>query len=183
MTGLIPTEGSSGFRAIQQRPPIHLDGPIVVLTSAEAGIALDRIIFQDPRQTCTVDQAIVPGICNPLAVVDPAISEFYRKLTVSCKRSDRKPRLYIARSVANAFRKHGRVMLNELVNAAFCRPGTKIIDIESEPHWALPIRCLLDSSKLRHTVFEAMAEDQNWSIHHKPFRVNIPALVERVTTM
>jgi capsular polysaccharide biosynthesis protein len=70
-----------------------------------------------------------------------------------------------------------------IFNAVFCRPGTKIIDIESEPHWALPIRCLLDSSELPYVIFEAMAQDQDWSVHHKPFEVNITALVERIQAM
>jgi capsular polysaccharide biosynthesis protein len=266
-TGLALADSGSAFGVDHRSLAIHLEGPVVVLTSAEAGnygsfifrelvklinlyfvppswrfllhistgtffeflnlvgIASDRIIRHDPHQTYTLDQAIIPGIRSPLAVVDSEARDFYRKITLLCQKSFRKPRVYIARSVASAARRHGRVMLNEpelieelrkldfdileaenraaaeqvatftgadfvigasgsgIFNAVFCRPGTKIIDIESEPHWALPIRCLLDSSELPYVIFEAMAQDQDWSVHHKPFEVNITALVERIQAM
>jgi capsular polysaccharide biosynthesis protein len=67
-----------------------------------------------------------------------------------------------------------------MFNAAFCRPGTKIIDIESEPHWVFQLSCLFASLGLPYGIFEASAVNRDWSVHHKPFHVNIDALVQRV---
>ena len=66
-----------------------------------------------------------------------------------------------------------------MFNAAFCRPGTKLIDIESEPHWIYPHCCLFASAELEHCIFEGLAADRDWSTHHKPWRVNVEALLRR----
>ncbi len=70
-----------------------------------------------------------------------------------------------------------------LFNAVFCRPGTALIDIESEPHWALIHTCLFASAGLRYGLVEAKAADRDWSRHHKPFSVNIDAVIERVAAL
>ena len=67
-----------------------------------------------------------------------------------------------------------------MFNTAFCRPGTKVIDIESEPHWVFQLSCLFASSGLPYGIFEGLAVNQDWSTHHKPFHVNIDALVQRI---
>jgi hypothetical protein len=70
-----------------------------------------------------------------------------------------------------------------MFNTVFCRPGTFIIDIESEPHWAFPHSCLFASTGLRYGIFEGLATDRDWTIHHKPWRVNIEALIRRITAI
>jgi hypothetical protein len=69
-----------------------------------------------------------------------------------------------------------------MFNAVFCRPGTKLIDIESEPHWIYPHSCLFASAGLQYGIFEGLAADRDWSVHHKPWRVNIEALLRRIAT-
>jgi capsular polysaccharide biosynthesis protein len=69
-----------------------------------------------------------------------------------------------------------------MFNAVFCRPGTKLIDIESEPHWIYPHCCLFASSGLQYGIFEGLAANRDWSVHHKPWQVNIEALLRRIAT-
>ncbi len=67
-----------------------------------------------------------------------------------------------------------------MFNAVFCRPGVKLIDIESEPHWMYPHSSLFASAKLQYGIFEGLAADRNWSVHHKPWKLNIEALLRRI---
>jgi capsular polysaccharide biosynthesis protein len=67
-----------------------------------------------------------------------------------------------------------------LFNTFFCNPGTKIIDIESEPHWIFMHMNLLGSAGHDFGVFEAQPADSDWARVHKPYSVNIPALMDRV---
>jgi capsular polysaccharide biosynthesis protein len=70
-----------------------------------------------------------------------------------------------------------------MFNTVFCRPGTKVIDIESEPHWIFTHCNLFGSCKLDYGIFEARAADSDWSEPHKPFSVNVPALMERIARL
>jgi len=70
-----------------------------------------------------------------------------------------------------------------MFNAVFCRPGTRLIDIESEPHWIYPHSCLFASAELDYGIMEGLAADNDWSRHHKPWRVNIDALLRRIATI
>jgi hypothetical protein len=70
-----------------------------------------------------------------------------------------------------------------MFNAAFCRPGTKLIDIESEPHWIGSHANLFASCDLRYGFVQGNAIDRDWSQHHKPWRVNIDAVLRRVDEM
>jgi capsular polysaccharide biosynthesis protein len=70
-----------------------------------------------------------------------------------------------------------------MFNVAFCAPGTKVIDIESEPHWIYPHTCLFSSAGLHYGIFEGLASDHEWSVHHKQWRVNIDALLRRITVL
>jgi hypothetical protein len=70
-----------------------------------------------------------------------------------------------------------------MFNAVFCRPGTRLIDIESEPHWICPHTCLFASAGLDYGIVEGLATDDDWSAHHKPWRVNIDALSRRIATI
>ena len=67
-----------------------------------------------------------------------------------------------------------------MFNVVFCHPGTKLIDIESEPHWIHAHMCLFGSLGLDYGIFEGLTEDRNFSIAHKPFTVDIEALMRRV---
>jgi capsular polysaccharide biosynthesis protein len=67
-----------------------------------------------------------------------------------------------------------------MFNVVYCHPGTKVIDIESEPHWIHAHRCLLASCGLRYGIFVGATLDQDFSLYHKPWRVNIDALVSRI---
>jgi len=68
-----------------------------------------------------------------------------------------------------------------MFNCVFCHPGAKVIDIESEPHWIFPHSSLFASSGLHYGIFEGRATDRDWTVHHKPWLVNIEALLERIT--
>jgi len=67
-----------------------------------------------------------------------------------------------------------------MFNTVFCRPGTKIIDIESEPHWIYAHTGLFASKGLRYGIFvgKSMAEDTRPV--HRSWTVNIDALVDRI---
>lgn len=67
-----------------------------------------------------------------------------------------------------------------MFNAVFCYPGTKVIDIESEPHWIHAHLCLFASCGHRFGIFVGKAADKDFRTHHKPWNVNIDALVERI---
>ncbi|HKF02946.1 MAG TPA: glycosyltransferase family 61 protein [Candidatus Sulfotelmatobacter sp.] len=67
-----------------------------------------------------------------------------------------------------------------MFNVVFCHPGTKIIDIESEPHWIHAHRCLFASCGLRYGIFVGSAVDRSFEVHHQPWKVNIDALVSQI---
>jgi capsular polysaccharide biosynthesis protein len=67
-----------------------------------------------------------------------------------------------------------------MFNVVFCRPGTKVIDIESEPHWIHAHLCLFASCGLRAGIFVGKAIDGDFTIHHKPWSVNIEDLIRRI---
>lgn len=70
-----------------------------------------------------------------------------------------------------------------MFNVVFSHPGTKLIDIESEPHWIFAHTNLFASFELDYGVFEARRLDPGDSTPHKPFSVNVDALVARVKSM
>jgi capsular polysaccharide biosynthesis protein len=67
-----------------------------------------------------------------------------------------------------------------MFNAVFCHPATKLIDIESEPHWIHAHRSLFASCGLRYGIFAGSATDRDYTTHHKQWKVNIPALLARI---
>lgn len=67
-----------------------------------------------------------------------------------------------------------------MFNVVYCHPGTKVLDIESEPHWIHAHRSLLASCGLRYGIFVGAAINQDSDQHHKPWRGNIDALVSRI---
>jgi capsular polysaccharide biosynthesis protein len=70
-----------------------------------------------------------------------------------------------------------------MFNVAFCTPGTTVIDIESEPHWIYPHTCLFASAGLHYGIFEGLASDRDWSVHHKPWSANVDALLQRIAML
>ena len=69
-----------------------------------------------------------------------------------------------------------------MFNVVFCHPGTKIIDIESEPHWIHAHLSLFASCGLRYGIFVGNAEDRDFREHHKPWKINIDALISRIAS-
>ena len=67
-----------------------------------------------------------------------------------------------------------------MFNVVFCHPGTKVIDIESEPHWIHAHLCLFSSCNLRFGIFVGNAADRDFTTHHKPWQVNITALLDQI---
>jgi hypothetical protein len=70
-----------------------------------------------------------------------------------------------------------------MFNVVFCYPGTKVIDLESEPHWIHAHRCLLASCDLEYGFFVGQAADRCYQQHHQPWTVNIEALVQRIMSL
>jgi capsular polysaccharide biosynthesis protein len=66
-----------------------------------------------------------------------------------------------------------------LFNCVFCRPLTKLIDIESESHWIFAHTRLFSSLGLRYGIFWAQAQLSEGE-RHVPFIINVAALVERI---
>jgi len=201
---------------------IHIGGKTYEQFLELAGIPMERVIMHDPSTIYRMEQAIIPGLRNPLAMADPQTRAFYDGLRARCDSGARGRRLYISRQSISAIRPTGRVMLNEaaliarlrplgfdivetqfltaaeqvaafasadlvvgpsgsgMFNAVFCQPGTRLIDIESEPHWIYPHCCLFASAGLQYGIFEGVAADRDWSVHHKPWRVNVDALLQRI---
>ena len=68
-----------------------------------------------------------------------------------------------------------------LYNLAFCRPGTKVIDIESEPFWGRGHIRWLDSAGLNYGVFEG-TPTRDFAIPHQPYTVDIARLKNRLNS-
>lgn len=72
-----------------------------------------------------------------------------------------------------------------MFNSVFCRPGTKLIDIESERHWIYAHCGLFSSLGLDFGIFwgNAISLDGEPNKIHRPFSVNVPALLSRIRQM
>lgn len=68
-----------------------------------------------------------------------------------------------------------------LFNVVFCRPGTRVLDIESEPHWIYAHAGLFASCQTRYGIFIGEAEADDPAPVHRRFRLDLAALVSRVT--
>ena len=68
-----------------------------------------------------------------------------------------------------------------LFNVVFCKPGTKVLDIESEPNWIYAHAGLLASCQTRYGLFIGAADAADPAPVHKRFSLDVPALVSRVT--
>lgn len=67
-----------------------------------------------------------------------------------------------------------------LFNSVYCSPDTKLISIESEPHWAAHHARLFQSRGLDYVIFEGTPSQYDFSIHHQPYTVDIPRLLDRI---
>lgn len=67
-----------------------------------------------------------------------------------------------------------------MFNVAFCHPGTKLIDIESEPHWIHAHLSLFSSLSLDFGIFVGKVDPSDTNPVHKRWNVNIPALMKRI---
>ncbi len=65
-----------------------------------------------------------------------------------------------------------------MFNVAFCKPKTKVIDIESQRHWTFAHCSLFSSLDLNYGVF--WGEPIDGKTGHAPFIVNVNSLEERV---
>lgn len=67
-----------------------------------------------------------------------------------------------------------------MFNAVFCHPCTKLIDIESEPHWIHAHTSLFSSLGLDYNIFVGKVDPTDNNPVHKRWMLNIPAFMERV---
>ena len=68
-----------------------------------------------------------------------------------------------------------------MFNVVFCRPGTKVLDIESEPNWIYAHTGLFASCQTRYGLFVGEVDASDPAPVHRRFRVDVPALIARLT--
>ncbi len=66
-----------------------------------------------------------------------------------------------------------------LFNVVFCRPGTKVLDIESEPDWIYAHAGLLASCQARYGLFVGKVDADDPAPVHRRFSLDVSALVSR----
>jgi hypothetical protein len=69
-----------------------------------------------------------------------------------------------------------------MFNVVFCRPGTKVIDIESEPHWIYAHAGLFASCQLRYGLFVGSTDPTDTRPVHRRWTVDIEPLMDRVAS-
>ena len=67
-----------------------------------------------------------------------------------------------------------------MFNTVFCRPGTKVIDMESEVHWVYAHAGLFASCKLRYGLFLGQVDPADPNTVHRRWTADVPALISRV---
>jgi hypothetical protein len=67
-----------------------------------------------------------------------------------------------------------------LFNVVFCRPGTKVIDIESEPDWIYAHAGLFASCQTDYGLFLGKVDAADPAPVHRRFSVDVPALQSRL---
>lgn len=68
-----------------------------------------------------------------------------------------------------------------MFNIVFCRPGTKVVDIESESNWIYAHTGLFASCQTRYGLFVAAVDQTDPAPVHRRFSVDVQALVARVS--
>jgi capsular polysaccharide biosynthesis protein len=69
-----------------------------------------------------------------------------------------------------------------LFNTVFCHPGTKIVDIQSEPQWIYSYAGMYASLGLNYGIFIGKADPNDKAPVHRRWSVNIDALLHRLAT-
>ena len=69
-----------------------------------------------------------------------------------------------------------------MFNVVFARPGTKVIDIESEPNWVYAHTGLFASCQLRYGLFVGQCDPADRRPVHRNWTVDIPALLDRISS-
>jgi len=67
-----------------------------------------------------------------------------------------------------------------LFNTVFCHPGTRIVDIQSEPQWIYSYTGMYSSLALNYGIFVGKSDPADHAPVHRRWTVNIDALMERV---
>lgn len=67
-----------------------------------------------------------------------------------------------------------------MFNVVFCRPGTKVLNIESEANWIYAHTGLFASCETRYGLFVAPVDPSDLVPVHRRFCVDVPALVARI---
>jgi capsular polysaccharide biosynthesis protein len=67
-----------------------------------------------------------------------------------------------------------------LFNTMFCHPGTKVIDLQSEPQWIYSYTGMYSSLKLEYGIFVGKADPADTKPVHRQWAVNIDALIARI---
>ena len=67
-----------------------------------------------------------------------------------------------------------------MFNTMFCHPGTKVIDIQSEPQWIYSYTGMYSSLQLDYGIFIGKPDPEDERDVHRRFTVNIDALVSRI---
>jgi capsular polysaccharide biosynthesis protein len=67
-----------------------------------------------------------------------------------------------------------------MFNTMFCHPGTKVIDIQSEPHWIYSYTGMYSSLELEYGIFLGKPDPEDFKPVHRRFSVNIDALTTRI---
>jgi capsular polysaccharide biosynthesis protein len=69
-----------------------------------------------------------------------------------------------------------------MFNTIFCRPGTKVIDIESERDWIWTHTGIFGSCELRYCIFLGQPDPTDTRPVHRRWTVDIDALVDRIVS-
>ena len=67
-----------------------------------------------------------------------------------------------------------------LFNTMFCHPGTKVIDIQSEPQWIYSYTGMYSSLQLNYGIFVGKADPADTKPVHRRWTVNVDALIARI---
>ena len=69
-----------------------------------------------------------------------------------------------------------------MFNVMFARPGTKVVDIESEPNWIYAHAGLFASCQMRYGLFVGQCDPADERPVHRSWTVDIPALMDRLSS-
>jgi capsular polysaccharide biosynthesis protein len=69
---------------------------------------------------------------------------------------------------------------SNMYNTMFCQPGTKVIDIQSEPQWIYSYTGMYSSLQLDYGIFVGKPDPTDTKTVHRRWTVNIDALIARI---